>query len=88
MGLTRESAARFAFLISIPVIFLAGGLQIVNLIKENAAVQWSAMGLGIGISALSGYICIHYFLRFLTIVGVLPFVIYRLCLGGILLYLI
>jgi undecaprenyl-diphosphatase len=88
MGLTRDSAARFAFLLSIPVILLAGGLQIINLIKEDAAVQWSAMGLGIGISAISGYICIHYFLKFLTTVGVLPFVIYRLCLGGVLLYLI
>jgi undecaprenyl-diphosphatase len=88
MGLTRESAARFAFLISIPVILLAGSLQIAHLMKENVAVQWSAMSLGMGISAISGYICIHYFLKFLSTVGVLPFVIYRLCLGGILLYLL
>lgn len=87
-GLTRESAARFSFLLSVPVILIAGSVQILSLIKENASVQWSAVGLGIVISAISGFICIHYFLKLLMRIGVLPFVIYRLCLGGILLYLI
>ena len=86
-GLTRDSAARFSFLLAIPVIVLAGGLQGFHLMQENTDVEWSAIGLGIGISALTGYACIHYFLKLIAKFGVLPFVIYRIVLGGFLLYL-
>jgi undecaprenyl-diphosphatase len=80
-GLTREAAARFSFLLSIPVIMLAGGLETVTLIKSHTPVDWAAMGLGLCLSAVSGYFCIHYFIKLINTVGLLPFVIYRLLLG-------
>lgn len=85
MGLTREAAARFSFLLSIPVIVLAGGLEAVTLMKGNTVIDWRALGLGIGLSAISGYCCIHYFLKLLEKTGVVPFVIYRVILGVFLL---
>jgi undecaprenyl-diphosphatase len=84
MGLTREAAARFSFLLAIPVIVLAGGYEALHLIKDPLPVDWRSLGLGFVISAISGYCCIHYFLKLLNKVGVLPFVIYRFILSGVL----
>lgn len=85
MGLSREGAARFSFLLSIPVIILAGGLLALDLIRSTEPVAWGAMALGVGLSALSAYACIHYFLLFIKRIGMQPFVVYRLILGVILL---
>ncbi|MBT3347079.1 MAG: undecaprenyl-diphosphate phosphatase [Thiotrichales bacterium] len=81
MGLTRQGAARFSFLLSIPVILLAGGLETVSLIQQRSAVDWQALLMGTLFSAVSAYISIHYFLALLDRVGMLPFVLYRLLLG-------
>jgi undecaprenyl-diphosphatase len=86
-GLSRESAARFSFLLSLPLIALAASYQTFNLMKENTPIQWDALGWGVLLSAISGYVCIHVFLKLLAKVGVLPFVLYRLVLGSVLLLL-
>jgi len=85
MGLTREAAARFSFLLSIPVILLAGGLKTLDLIESNVVVDWFALGAGIVLSALSAYLCIHLFLKWIQRMGLFPFVLYRFVLGGVLL---
>ncbi len=87
LGLSREGAARFSFLLSIPVIVLAGGLKGLDLIKEAVPVDWGSMILGVVTSAITAYICIHLFLKLLERIGMLPFVIYRMVLGGVLLVL-
>lgn len=81
LGFTRQAAARFSFLLSIPVILLAGGLLTKDLVESSTPIDWTALILGIVLSALSAWICIHYFLKFLSRIGMLPFVIYRLALG-------
>lgn len=86
MGLTREAAARFSFLLSIPIILMAGGYKGLQLVKETATVDWLAMIIGVTLSALTAYLCIHVFLKLLERIGMLPFVLYRLLLGGVLLY--
>jgi len=86
MGLTREGAARFSFLLSIPVIVLAGSLKALDLSHQSAVVDWSMMILGVIISALCAFACIHIFLKLLEKIGMLPFVIYRLILGTVLLF--
>lgn len=87
MGLTRSGAARFSFLLSIPVIVLAGGLNAVELIGLGEGVDWSALLLGALFSGVSAYLCIHFFLKLLERSGMTPYVIYRLLLGTMLLYL-
>lgn len=87
LGLTRAAAARFSFLLSIPVILLAGGLKTLELIGAGLPVDWTALVLGAAMSGLSAYLCIHVFLKLLERIGMMPFVIYRLILGGILLLL-
>ncbi|GAB6067527.1 undecaprenyl-diphosphate phosphatase [Methylothermus subterraneus] len=86
LGLERAAAARFSFLLSIPVIFLAGGLETIELLRQATPPDWYALSLGVAVSALSAYGCIGWFLRFVERVGVGPFVLYRLGLGAVLFY--
>jgi len=86
MGLTREAAARFSFLLSIPTILMAGGYKSLQLIEGSTRVDWLAMGIGVVLSAVTAYLCIRLFLQLLERIGMLPFVVYRLLLGGLLLY--
>ena len=88
LGLDRQAAARFSFLISIPLIFGAGSLLTLKLILQATPVDWLALLFGILISAISAYACIHYFLKLLDHIGMLPFVIYRLFLGAFLLFVL
>ncbi|MFO7649462.1 undecaprenyl-diphosphate phosphatase [Halomonas campaniensis] len=87
LGMSREGAARFSFLLSIPVIVLAGGLEVIGLVQEAATVDWSAVVVGTLLSGVSAYLCIHYFLVVIKRVGMQPFVVYRLLLGAWLLWL-
>ncbi len=87
LGLTREAAARFAFLLSIPVILLAGGMKTLELASSDSMVDWQALVLGAAISGVSAYLCIHVFLKLLERIGMMPFVVYRLLLGLVLLLL-
>lgn len=84
-GLQRNDAARFSFLMSIPIIVLSGGFKALDLFHE-VDVNWMDMALGALFSAISAFICIHYFLKFINNIGMMPFVIYRLLLGAFLLF--
>lgn len=86
LGLTRETAARFSFLLSIPLIFLAGGLKTVELIRSDIIIDWFSLVTGAAVSAISAFVCIALFLKVIEKMGMLPFVIYRLILGAALLY--
>mgnify|MGYP003385502808 CR=1 FL=1 len=86
LGLTRDASARFSFLLSVPLIFLAGSLKTLELVQTVQAVDWVAIVSGILVSAISAFACISVFLRLLEKVGMMPFVIYRLLLGVFLLY--
>jgi len=89
LGLSRNNAARFSFLLSIPAIAMAGSYLTLKLVLSVEAVDWLAMGLGSLIAFVSAYACIHYFLILLNKIGMMPFVIYRLILGvGLLWYLL
>ena len=85
LGLSRQAAARFSFLLSIPVILLAAGYETWNLLESTDPVDWTALAIGFGVSAVSAYVCIHLFLKLLQRIGFMPFVVYRLVLGGVLL---
>jgi len=81
LGLNARAAARFSFLLSIPVIALAGGYEALGLLRAPAPVHWEALALGALVAGVSAYACIHLFLRLLERIGFLPFVIYRVVLG-------
>ena len=86
VGMSREGAARFSFLLSIPVIVLAGGLEAVGLFNTQQSIDWVAMLVGTLLSGISAYLCIHYFLVIIQKIGMQPFVIYRVLFGAWLLW--
>ncbi|MDN3555921.1 undecaprenyl-diphosphate phosphatase [Halomonas maura] len=87
LGLNREAAARFSFLLSIPVIVLAGGLEALSLAESPVPIAWLDLAAGTLLSGISAYLCIHFFLVFIKRIGMQPFVVYRLILGGALIWL-
>ncbi|MXZ81866.1 MAG: undecaprenyl-diphosphate phosphatase [Gammaproteobacteria bacterium] len=85
MGLTREAAARFSFLMAAPVILIAGGWEGFRLASEPGPVDWPMLFAAVGLSASVAFLCIRYFLRYLQRFSLMPFVWYRLILGVIIL---
>lgn len=86
LGLTRQAAARFSFLLSIPLILAASGLKTRDLISGGETVDWFGLSFVTVLSAISAYICIHFFLKLIDRIGMTPFVIYRLLLGVFLIW--
>ncbi len=91
LGLTREAATRFSFLMAIPIITLAGIWQTRNIIVDSTQTgwqtQWGILVFAALVSAIVAFVCVHYFLQFVQRFSLMPFVIYRLILGVILLAL-
>ncbi|MGB1238331.1 MAG: undecaprenyl-diphosphate phosphatase [Pseudomonadales bacterium] len=85
MGFSRAAAAKFSFLLSIPIILAAGSYKGLELAGSDAAVRWDMVLVGIVLSALTALSCIYLFLKWLERVGMLPFIIYRMLLGASLL---
>ena len=84
MGLSKVAAARFSFLLSIPTILAAISYKSLQLMSSQIDME---IGAAFGVFALSGvvaYICITAFVRLVNIVGMMPFVVYRLLLGVLL----
>jgi undecaprenyl-diphosphatase len=71
-----------------PVIFGSGLLQTVRMVTEVRPIGWDDLLLGVLLSAISAGLCIHYFLRLIDRIGMLPFVIYRVLLGVAILVLL
>ena len=82
--MSRQAAARFSFLLSIPVILGAGLVKSVDLAQAVEPVNWLQMGIAAVVSAVTAYLCIAIFLRLLDRVGMMPFVYYRVVLAGVL----
>lgn len=82
LGYSREAASRISFLLAIPTILGASTLLGFELVQANHSIDWFRLSMGILVSSVTAFVCIHYFLTFIERVGFLPFVIYRLVLGG------
>lgn len=86
LGLNRQAAARFSFLLSIPLIAAAGLLLTYDLQSTpNPTIDWTTLGLGAAIAAIAAYSCIYGFLKLMARTGLTPYIIYRLLLGVVLL---
>ena len=83
LGFTRESAARFSFLMSLPIVAGAALLKTVHLLKHGIpAGEGMPMLVGIVFSAVTGYISVAFLLRFVQKKSLSPFVWYRVIIGG------
>ena len=87
-NLDRAAAARFSFLLAIPIIAASGLLRGIQFLQtDTESVEWLVLLYAIFISAVVAYLCIHYFLQLIERIGFLPFVIYRVLLGIVLILL-
>jgi len=89
VGLTREAAARFSFLLGIPAIGAAGMFELLELIQHGLeGIGITNLMVGIVTSAVSGYLAIDLLLRYLRTRTMHVFVWYRIGLGILLLALL
>jgi undecaprenyl-diphosphatase len=88
LGLKRHDAARFSFVLSVPVILLATGYKGISVALGDAPVDWLVLAVAAAVSAVVAYISIDFFMRFVNAIGLLPFAIYRLILAGAIVYVL
>jgi undecaprenyl-diphosphatase len=88
LGLSPDAAARFSFLLAIPIIGAAGGYGALRVAMGDAPIEWTQFGLALGLAAIAGWVCVAAFLALLKRVGLMPFVIYRLLLGVVLIWML
>lgn len=83
LGFTREHAARFSFLMSLPIVAGAALLKTAHLFKHGIpSGEAMPMLVGIVFSAVTGYISVAFLLRFVQKRSLSPFVWYRVIVGG------
>ncbi len=88
LGIRRQDAARFSFLLSAPVILIATIYEVVKLVTGDIPVAWENLAVAALISSIVAYLSIDFFMRFVSTLGLLPFAIYRLLLAGVILYVL
>ncbi|MCA9366160.1 undecaprenyl-diphosphatase UppP [Candidatus Kaiserbacteria bacterium] len=81
LGLSREDAARFAFLLAIPVLTGAGAKKLLELIVSDGSVAWLSVGFGAAAAFLVGLAAIHFMLSFVRRHTLWPFIWYRIILA-------
>lgn len=88
LGLTRESAARFSFLLSVPAIFASGLLEFKDLLQHGIGEE-GLFNLIVAtlVAGIVGYLSIAFLLRWLQSRSTLIFIVYRIILGIVILYL-
>jgi undecaprenyl-diphosphatase len=84
----RVAAARFSFLLSVPAVVLSGLFELRKFIGHGADASGGALVVATLLAFVVGYASIAFLLRFLTTHSTLPFVIYRVALGSIVLVLV
>jgi undecaprenyl-diphosphatase len=82
LGLTREAAARYSFLLSIPAIGASGLLELAEVADTLDSAAIVDMLVATVVAGISGYACIAFLLRYLRTRTMRAFVLYRVLLGG------
>ena len=85
LGMSREAASRFAFLLAIPTILGTTTLGAIGTVRAHLVVDWSEAIVGFAVSGLVSFVSIHYFLKWIERTGMAPYVAYLLAIGAVLL---
>ena len=87
LGLSREEATRFSFLMATPVVAGAGIFELRKMLTGEVAgdVNVAVVGIGFAAAAVSGLAAIHVLLRFVRTHSMAAFVVYRLLLAALVL---
>ena len=90
LGLNRPAATEFSFLVSIPTMLAAGGLEMFKALRQPSGVpeNWTLLALASVVSALVSFLVVKWLLRFVQTHTFTGFGWYRIALGGVLLVLL
>ena len=88
LGFNLKDASKFSFMLSIPTIFGALVLLIIEMQSTLEAFNYMSLIIGFFISMIIAFLTIKLFLNFVERIGMIPFVIYRIILGVFLIILI
>ena len=88
VGLTRETAARFSFLMSVPAVFASGLFQLYEALGYLDNSMIFSLVIATIFSAISGYLAIDFLLKFLRKYSTFVFIYYRFALGILILILL
>jgi len=88
MGYTREAAARYSFLLAIPAVMASGFYQLYRSWEVGSPIAPGPTALATLIAFVVGYGVIVWFLRLVSTRGYMPFVVYRVALGCVVLVLL
>lgn len=87
MGLSRSDAARFAFLLSIPIILGSGLKKLLELIISDATIAWLPVGIGALTAFATGLVAIHFMISYVRNNTLWPFIWYRIILALFVLFI-
>lgn len=87
LGFTRPAAAEFAFLLAMPAVFASGLYQLLDIGGDEYA-GWGATLVGTLVAFVIGYVVIAWLMRFISTHSFMPFVVYRVALGVLILVLV
>ena len=87
LKINRIESAKYAMIIAVPVILMSSAIPLIELVREPVTENIFYAVMGFLISAFVAYFSIAVLLRFLQSYSMLPFVIYRIIFGSILLYM-
>ena len=87
-GLSRKTAADFSFLLAIPTMLAASGYEFVKNINSFKEQNFIILAIGFIVSFISCYIAVKWFLKFISKYTLIPFGVYRIIVGIILLYML
>lgn len=81
LSFTRESAARFSFLLSVPAVFASGVYEMTKIDGEFVQLGFGNLVVSTIVSGVAGYLAIAWLLRYLSRNSAMMFVWYRFALG-------
>jgi len=88
LGLSREAAGRFSFLLAIPAISMAVVWQLAQFAASGASVPWLPLALAVLVSGAVAFATIALFLKLIGRVGMGAFAVYRVALAGVIVYVL
>jgi undecaprenyl-diphosphatase len=90
LGFERPAAARYSFLLALPAVFGSGFYELYDSLKHHTheVFSWPQVGVATVVAGVVGFLVIAFLMRYISKGSFLPFVIYRVLLGGVLIALL
>lgn len=87
LGLSRPIATEFSFLVGVPTLLAAGGLETVQALRDPGGppTDWGLLALGTAVSAVTAFVVVRWLLRWIQTHSFVPFGWYRVALGLVML---